>query len=117
MLTARKVENEADMVAAARSIDGPDVVAVTVGSAGVLLVSADKVVRVPAPQVEVVDTTAAGDAFCGALADALARGEALEEAARWAVTAAAISVTRLGAQPSLPSADEVRARVPGGSSG
>ena len=111
MLTGRDVTSEADVIAAARSIEGPDAVAVTIGSKGVLLVTADDVVHVPAPSVEVVDTTAAGDAFCGALADALARDKTLEDAVRWAVAAAAVSVTRLGAQPSLPTTDEVRARV------
>jgi ribokinase len=114
MLARTQVETEEDMIAAARSIPGPEAVAVTIGGKGVLLVDEDKAVRVPAPRVDVVDTTAAGDAFCGALADAFARGEELEDAVRWAVAAASISVTRLGAQPSLPTEEEVRLHVSGG---
>ena len=64
--------------------------------------------RIPAPEVDAVDATGAGDAFCGALADALARGAELVEAARWAVGAAAVSVTRAGAQGGLPRREDVR---------
>jgi len=59
-------------------------------------------------RVEAVDSTAAGDAFCGGLACALARGLSLEESVRFASFVGALSVTRLGAQPSLPTAAEVR---------
>ena len=55
-----------------------------------------------------MDTTGAGDTFCGALADALARGAGLVEAARWGVAAAALSVTRSGAQDGMPTAEMVR---------
>jgi ribokinase len=57
--------------------------------------------------VEAVDTTGAGDAFCGALVQALAEGAALVEAARWAARAAAVSVTRLGAQGGMPRREDV----------
>ena len=113
MLSGIDIDSEEDMVIAARSIEGPEAVAVTIGKKGVLLVTADDVEMFPASDVEVVDTTAAGDAFCGALADALARNEKLEDAVRWAVAAACISVTRMGAQPSLPTGEEVRAWVAG----
>jgi ribokinase len=63
---------------------------------------------VPGHRVEAVDSTAAGDAFSGALACALARGLALDEAVRYAGLVGALSVTRLGAQPSLPTEEEVR---------
>jgi ribokinase len=63
--------------------------------------------RVPAVPVRAVDTTAAGDAFCGALADALVRGESLDEAARWAVRVAAVACSRPGAQASLPTREQV----------
>ena len=62
---------------------------------------------VAAPEVRVVDTTGAGDAFCGALADALDRGAELVEAARRAVVAAALSVTGEGARGGLPSRAKV----------
>jgi len=59
--------------------------------------------------VEVVDTTAAGDGFCGALAACLAAGGSLREALRFANAAAALAVTRAGAQPSLPQRSEIEA--------
>jgi ribokinase len=108
-LAGRAVENDDDMVRAAESLDGPGSVVVTLGAAGAMVVSGGRVVPVPALSVEVVDTTAAGDAFCGALADALVRGADLVEAARWAVRAASGSVGRAGAQTSLPTRDEVLA--------
>ena len=112
MLSGANVSSEEDVVAAARAIRGPGAVAVTMGERGVKLVTGEHAVTIPAPSgVEVVDTTAAGDAFCGALGDALSRREELIEATRWAVTAASVSVTRMGAQPSLPTEEEVRARV------
>ena len=82
---------------------------VTIGKRGVLWASTDARTVVPAFQVQAVDTTAAGDAFNGGLACALASGEILAEAIRYANAVAALSVTRMGAQPSLPSASEVEA--------
>jgi len=63
--------------------------------------------HVPAHVVRAVDTTAAGDAFNGAFAAALMRGNSIEQAVRFAVAASAVSVTRHGAQPSLPAESEV----------
>ena len=83
---------------------------VTVGAAGAVVLTAAGVTEVPSIPVEVVDTTGAGDAFCGGLADGLARGGALEEATRWAVRVAALATTRLGAQEALPSAADVEQR-------
>jgi ribokinase len=62
---------------------------------------------VPGFQVKPVDTTAAGDTFNGALAVALAEGQPLIDAVRFANAAAAISVTRIGAQPSIPTRIEI----------
>ena len=95
--------------AMARTVRGPRSVVVTVGAEGAVVVDADRVEVVAVPEVEAVDTTGAGDAFCGALADALARDATLVEAARWAAAAAALSVTRLGAQGGMPTAEQVRA--------
>jgi len=63
--------------------------------------------HVPAPIVTPVDTTAAGDSFCGGLADGLVRGLDLVEATRWAVRVGAATTQRAGAQPSLPTPLEV----------
>lgn len=84
------------------------------GARGAMLWSADGTSReVPAFPVTPVDTTAAGDAFNGALAVALAEGRPLDEALRFAAAAAAVSVTRPGAQPSMPTRTEVLTMVNG----
>ncbi len=83
------------------------VLVVTLGRRGARFVEGKKVTTVPSFPVKPVDTTAAGDAFNGALAVALGRGEGLEGAVRFANAVGALSTTRLGAQPSLPSAAEV----------
>ncbi len=86
---------------------GPKAAVVTLGAKGAAVVTADGVAEVSSPKVEAVDTTGAGDAFAGALATALAKGEELADAAHWAVKVAAITVTRQGAQPSYPTASEL----------
>ena len=96
-----------DPVELARSFDLAAAVVVTLGSEGVLVVDRDRTERIEAPRVNAVDTTGAGDAFCGALAQALAEGADLVEAARWAVRVAAVSVTRVGAQSGLPRREDV----------
>ncbi|MGV3615464.1 MAG: ribokinase [Fimbriimonas sp.] len=88
---------------------GPEVVVVTLGGSGVVVVSNEGRCHVPAFPVEVVDTTAAGDIFCGAFAVACAEGKDPEAAARFASAASAIAVTRLGAQPSAPRREEIEA--------
>jgi ribokinase len=80
---------------------------VTLGAQGCRLVTNERDELVPAFAVKAVDTTAAGDAFNGALAVALARGLGLKAAALFASAAGALSVTRLGAMNSLPTAAEV----------
>jgi ribokinase len=86
----------------------PTRVVVTLGADGALVVEDGRAGHVPAVPVRPVDTTAAGDAFCGGLADALAGGAALQDAARWAVRVAAAACTRPGAQASLPTPEEAR---------
>lgn len=86
---------------------GVGTVIVTLGSDGALIVARDRNQHVPTFKVEAVDTTAAGDCFAGALAVALAEDKAMPDAVRFACAAAAISVTRLGAQPSMPTREEV----------
>ena len=81
-------------------------VVVTLGPRGCQVVD-DQVTHIPGRPVAAVDATAAGDAFNGALAVSLSEGGSLADAARFANAAAAISVTRLGAQPSLPTRFEI----------
>jgi ribokinase len=83
-------------------------VVVTLGADGALVVEDGRAIRVPAVPVRPVDTTAAGDAFCGGLADALAGGAALGDAARWAARVAAAACLRPGAQASLPTPADLR---------
>ena len=94
----------------ARGLPVPSVV-VTLGADGALLVAGGDAVVLPAPPVEVVDTTGAGDAFCGAIAEALARGVAIDEATARAVHAGSLATTRRGAQPSLPTGAQVNASL------
>ncbi|GAA4883848.1 ribokinase [Kitasatospora terrestris] len=100
-----------ELVAAARELTGVGAVVVTLGADGVLLVDGSTDLHLPARPVDPVDTTAAGDCFCGALAVALAEGRPLDRAARWAAVAAALSTTRHGAQPSLPTRAELDAAL------
>ncbi len=76
---------------------------VTMGSKGALIVETDgSTVFVPAKKVKAVDTTAAGDTFCGALCVAVSEGKSLEEAAQFAAAASALTVQKMGAQNSIP---------------
>lgn len=80
---------------------------VTLGESGVLVIDNDGREHIPAHKVPVVDTTAAGDAFAGAFAVALNEGLSIKEAAEWGNAAGALAVTRPGAQPSLPTRQEL----------
>lgn len=80
---------------------------VTLGSKGALVRTRDTVVSVPGIPVDVVDTTGAGDTFCGALVARLDEGAALEPAVRFATAAAALSVGRAGAVPAIPTREEI----------
>ena len=88
---------------------GPRSAVITVGEAGAVFASGDSTEHLPAPEVDVVDTTGAGDAFVGALATQLARDAPLEEAVAYAVRAGAAAVTREGAQGALPTPEVVEA--------
>jgi len=81
---------------------GIETVILTLGSRGSFLLTEKMGKRIPAYVVEVVDSTAAGDAFCGALASSLSGGKTIEEAVDIANAAGALAVTKLGAEPSLP---------------
>jgi ribokinase len=88
---------------------GPKGVAITLGAEGCLVATRGESARIAAPTVEAVDTVGAGDAFNGALAVALGEGHSLLRAADWAMVAAAIAVTRPGAQTALPLRREIDA--------
>ncbi len=104
MLTGIAVQDEAGARAAAEALitKGVDAVIITLGRAGAYVHAPDFQGMVPGFEVEPVDTTAAGDTFNGALAVGLAEGMSLQQAVRFAHAAAALSVTKLGAQPSAP---------------
>lgn len=111
ILTGMPVDTIEEVQAAAKKLlsGGPQRVIVTLGEKGALLVTASETTHVPAFRVEPVDTTAAGDSFTAAFAVGLTQGMTETEAATFASKVAAIVVTRNGAQPSLPTFDEVQA--------
>ena len=96
-----------DITARARTLADGRAVVVTMGESGALVVDGDRATHVPAPRVDAVDTTGAGDAFCGSLAAGLARGRSLVDAARDAVQVASQSTLRRGALEALPAAAEI----------
>ena len=108
-LAEMTVETEADAEKAAQKLvdSGVEKVIITLGSKGAFVVTKNEKVSVPSFKVKAVDTTAAGDTFCGAFAVALVEGKSLKEALQFASAAAAISVTRMGAQPSAPARKEI----------
>ncbi len=109
LLSKPAVESVSDARQAAASLRqlGPRQVILKLGEQGCLVSDGAETTWVPGFSVSAVDTTAAGDAFNGALATALTRGQSLLSAARFACAAAALSVTRHGAAPSMASLAEV----------
>jgi ribokinase len=86
----------------------------TLGQRGALLLErGGEPVRILAPEVEALDTTAAGDAFCGALAVALSEGAEMKSAVHFACAAGALACTVMGAGPSLPRRDRIEALLKG----
>ncbi|MDD7251470.1 MAG: ribokinase [Prevotellaceae bacterium] len=108
-MTGIEVTDDASVLAAIRAIQARGVgqVIITVGKRGAATMLDGQLATIPTFPTKAVDTTAAGDTFCGALCVALSKGYKLQEAIRRANKAASISVTRMGAQPSVPTADEV----------
>ena len=114
ILTGVKVvDPESACAAADRLLDaGPKAVIVTMGAKGFVLAQGTRREYIAAEKVNVVDTTAAGDAFTGSLAVSVGQGHSLYDSAIFANRAAALCVTRMGAQPSMPTLEEVCAFIP-----
>jgi ribokinase len=110
MLCGQPVRSLQQAKTAARLLQqiGYPTVVLTLGKNGVMYTVEDQVVHLPGCPVQATDTTAAGDTFVGYLGCALAAGHPLSEALRMANAAAAISVTRVGAQTSIPQRHEVQ---------
>jgi ribokinase len=108
-ISDRKVTSSAGIEKAADAIlkKGLKNLIITLGERGSYVACEGKRYFVQAPKVESVDSTAAGDVYCGALAVALNEGKSFENAVKFATAAASICVTRLGAQPSAPKRIEI----------
>ncbi len=110
-LTHLPAASEPQVIAAALHAWGCESLVLKLGERGAYVSSPDGEFAVPGFMVDTVDTTAAGDAFTGALAVARARGSALLEATRLANRAGALACTRWGAQPSMPTGDQLNALI------
>ncbi|HEY6952975.1 MAG TPA: ribokinase, partial [Bacteroidota bacterium] len=110
LMTGMKVRDRHTAVIAAKKLlrIGVSNVIITMGAKGCLLVSAEEVRMFPSYRVRAVDTTAAGDAFSGAFAFSLSRGDSKHEAIRFANAVAACAVTSMGAQNSMPTMAELK---------
>jgi ribokinase len=110
LLTGIKVHDKTSAEQASKILlgKGLEAVLITLGPRGVFLATPKMRKTVPGFKVKAVDSTAAGDIFNGALAVALSEGKSLEDAVRFANAAGALSVTRLGAQPSAPKRKEIK---------
>ena len=108
-LTGSPIRNPADARRAAGLLldRGVEAAIVTLGAGGVLVATRGTQTAIAGLAVDAVDTTAAGDTFAGVLAARLAEGADLVDAARFANAAAAVSVTRMGAQPSIPTRADI----------
>jgi ribokinase len=113
ILTGIEVKDSDSANAAAQKLleCGVKNIILTMGASGYLTASNEGTEFVEARKVTAVDSTAAGDAFTGSLAVGLARGQSLSEAALFANNVAAVSVTKMGAQPSMPTVQEVEAFI------
>ncbi|MBS2001234.1 MAG: ribokinase [Cyanobacteria bacterium SZAS LIN-5] len=112
-LTGIVVSDITSATEAARKLKacGPKIVIITMGEQGAFVYDETICELIPSFPVHAIDTTAAGDAFCGSLAAALARGEDLRTAVRWACAGGALATTKMGAEPSLPDGEEIKKLV------
>jgi len=119
LLTGLPVSNQAEAETAATALRelGVGTVILTLGERGALLAREEEAEQVPAFEVMPVDTTAAGDAFVGGFTVAMAGGQPLAEAVRWGNAAGALATTKLGAQPSLPTRQDLEALLTTGTIG
>jgi len=110
LLTGKDTKDKASLEAAAQLLvkRGAKNVIVTLGARGALITTRLSKKYVPTYKVKPVDTTGAGDAFIGGLAFALVRRQSLQDAVQYGCACGALATTKFGAQPSLPTADEVR---------
>jgi ribokinase len=115
ILTGLSIDDDGSAARAADALlaRGVGAAVLTLGARGALLADRTQHTRIPSYSVEVVDTTAAGDAFCGALAAQLARGRTPAEAVRYANAAGALATTVLGAEPAMPRLEAVERLVGG----
>lgn len=113
MLTDLRASDANSAIAAARWLaqSGPKKVIVTLGRMGSVAVDGSDIDVIPPITIQAVDATAAGDAYNGALAVALSEGQSFFPAANWANVAGGLAASRAGAQPSLPTRDEIDARA------
>jgi ribokinase len=109
LLTGIKVENKKSAKNACKKLRsrGVKTVILTLGSEGAFVMNEQLQKMISGFKVEAEDTTAAGDTFNGALAVGLAAGKTIKDAITWAHAAAALSVTKMGAQPSIPDKNEI----------
>ena len=112
-LSGHTCRSDEETLAAARSLreQGPETVIVTLGERGSVICDNEVARHILAPKVKVVDTTGAGDAFCGALAVGVAENQQFDAAVRFATHAAALAVTRPGTQVSFPHRADVVAAM------
>lgn len=108
ILTGRSIASDGEEAVMNALLEmGPETVILTLGRNGSLVKNSEISRHVPAFQVETVDSTAAGDTFCGALVARLTSGSDLIDAVKFATAASALCVTKMGAQPSIPTEQEV----------